>query len=137
MIVQLRNEKVSNHGSIPINIDCNVLAFLVFEEAAEIVNGVYGADNVEANYVQFWFRRLRSGIFDVEDTPHTEARCLGATPINTKKRDTGWISISEALAKRNEIDPFLKRMVTGDEKWTPYDNIVRKQQWSKRIKQLK
>ncbi|GFW35086.1 hypothetical protein TNCV_5066521 [Trichonephila clavipes] len=27
------------------------------------------------------------------------------------------ISICEALAKRNEIDPFLKRMVTGDEKW--------------------
>ncbi|GFU97390.1 mariner transposase [Trichonephila clavipes] len=27
------------------------------------------------------------------------------------------ISISDALAKRNEIDPFLKRMATGDEKW--------------------
>ncbi|GFV10630.1 hypothetical protein TNCV_2122811 [Trichonephila clavipes] len=26
------------------------------------------------------------------------------------------ISICEALNKRNEIDPFLKRMVTGDEK---------------------
>ncbi|GFT87087.1 hypothetical protein TNCV_2748481 [Trichonephila clavipes] len=26
------------------------------------------------------------------------------------------ISVCEALAKRNEIDPFLKRMVTGDEK---------------------
>ncbi|GFU61719.1 histone-lysine N-methyltransferase SETMAR-like [Trichonephila clavipes] len=34
------------------------------------------------------------------------------------------ISICEALAKRNEIDPFLKRMVTGDEKWVTYDNIV-------------
>ncbi|GFY01650.1 chitin-binding type-2 domain-containing protein [Trichonephila clavipes] len=32
MIVQFRNEKVSNHGSIPINIDCNVVAFIVFEE---------------------------------------------------------------------------------------------------------
>ncbi|GFX04628.1 hypothetical protein TNCV_2773591 [Trichonephila clavipes] len=32
MIVQLRNEKVSNHGSIPITIDCNVVAFIVFEE---------------------------------------------------------------------------------------------------------
>ncbi|GFW23283.1 HTH_Tnp_Tc3_2 domain-containing protein [Trichonephila clavipes] len=28
----LRNEKVSNHGSIPITIDCNVVAFIVFEE---------------------------------------------------------------------------------------------------------
>ncbi|GFU31610.1 hypothetical protein TNCV_1235041 [Trichonephila clavipes] len=32
LIVQFRNEKVSNHGSIPINIDCNVVAFIVFEE---------------------------------------------------------------------------------------------------------
>ncbi|GFX69191.1 poly polymerase [Trichonephila clavipes] len=26
------NEKVSNHGSIPITIDCSVVAFIVFEE---------------------------------------------------------------------------------------------------------
>ncbi|GFY19931.1 hypothetical protein TNCV_2146241 [Trichonephila clavipes] len=32
MIVQFRNKKVSNHGSIPITIDCNVVAFIVFEE---------------------------------------------------------------------------------------------------------
>ncbi|GFT01525.1 uncharacterized protein TNCV_270261 [Trichonephila clavipes] len=30
--VQFRNEKVSNHGSIPITIDCNVVAFIVLEE---------------------------------------------------------------------------------------------------------
>ncbi|GFS90388.1 histone-lysine N-methyltransferase SETMAR [Trichonephila clavipes] len=34
-------------------------------QAAEIVNGVFGADTVAANYAQFWFRRFRSGIFDV------------------------------------------------------------------------
>ncbi|GFU51389.1 hypothetical protein TNCV_4752551 [Trichonephila clavipes] len=32
MIDQFRNEKVSNHASIPITIDCNVVAFIVFEE---------------------------------------------------------------------------------------------------------
>ncbi|GFW98170.1 alpha-2 adrenergic receptor [Trichonephila clavipes] len=32
MIVQFRNEKVSNHGSIPITIDCSVVAFIVFED---------------------------------------------------------------------------------------------------------
>ncbi|GFV37822.1 hypothetical protein TNCV_4210911 [Trichonephila clavipes] len=32
MIVQFRNEKVSNHGFVPITIDCNVVAFIVFEE---------------------------------------------------------------------------------------------------------
>ncbi|GFU14576.1 hypothetical protein TNCV_1698991 [Trichonephila clavipes] len=32
MIAQFRNEKVSNHGSIPITIDCDVVAFIVLEE---------------------------------------------------------------------------------------------------------
>ncbi|GFW76312.1 uncharacterized protein TNCV_1580911 [Trichonephila clavipes] len=27
-----RNEKASNHGSVPITIDCNVVSFIVFEE---------------------------------------------------------------------------------------------------------
>ncbi|GFX18292.1 histone-lysine N-methyltransferase SETMAR [Trichonephila clavipes] len=40
-------------------------------QAADIVNGVYGADTVTANYVQFWFRRFRSGIFDVKDASRT------------------------------------------------------------------
>ncbi|GFX18694.1 uncharacterized protein TNCV_3018521 [Trichonephila clavipes] len=56
--------------------------------------------------------------------------CLGATPINTKNL-MDRISICETLAKWNEIDPFLKRMMTGDEKWVTYDNIVRKPSWSK------
>ncbi|GFT12664.1 mariner transposase [Trichonephila clavipes] len=44
----------------------------------------------------------------------------------------GRTSICEALAKRNEFDPFFKRIVTGDEKWVTYDNNVRKRSWSKR-----
>ncbi|GFW61300.1 histone-lysine N-methyltransferase SETMAR [Trichonephila clavipes] len=40
-------------------------------QAAEIVNGIYGVDTVTTNYVQFWFRRFRSGIFDVKDAPRT------------------------------------------------------------------
>ncbi|GFU43154.1 putative DD34D transposase [Trichonephila clavipes] len=41
------------------------------------------------------------------------------------------IFICETLVKRNEIGPFLKWMVTGDEKWVTYDNIVRKRSWPK------
>ncbi|GFU34512.1 histone-lysine N-methyltransferase SETMAR [Trichonephila clavipes] len=41
----------------------------IASQAAEIVNGVYGANTVTANYVHFWFRRFRSGIFDVKDAP--------------------------------------------------------------------
>ncbi|GFW59024.1 transposase [Trichonephila clavipes] len=47
----------------------------------------------------------------------------------TPKNMMGRISISEALTKQNEIDPFHKRMVTGDEKWVTYDNVVRS--WSR------
>ncbi|GFW18801.1 hypothetical protein TNCV_5132541 [Trichonephila clavipes] len=32
MIVQFRDEKVSNHGSIPITIDCNVVAFIILKK---------------------------------------------------------------------------------------------------------
>ncbi|GFW43130.1 histone-lysine N-methyltransferase SETMAR [Trichonephila clavipes] len=40
-------------------------------QVAEIVNGVFSADTLTANYVQFWFRRFLSGIFDVKDAPRT------------------------------------------------------------------
>ncbi|GFT11117.1 histone-lysine N-methyltransferase SETMAR [Trichonephila clavipes] len=36
------------------------------------------------------------------------------------------ISICKTLAKWNEIDPFLKRKVIGDEKWVTYYNNLRK-----------
>ncbi|GFS47279.1 histone-lysine N-methyltransferase SETMAR [Trichonephila clavipes] len=41
-------------------------------QVAKIANGVYGADTITANYVQFWFRRFRSGIFEVKDRPVIE-----------------------------------------------------------------
>ncbi|GFU78773.1 hypothetical protein TNCV_4401591 [Trichonephila clavipes] len=37
MIVQFRNEKVSNHGSIPITIDCNVVAFIVLKKYGPMI----------------------------------------------------------------------------------------------------
>ncbi|GFX59929.1 histone-lysine N-methyltransferase SETMAR [Trichonephila clavipes] len=58
--------------------------------------------------------------------PHQLRTVLNVTTKNMMDR----ISICEALAKQNKIDPFLKRMVTGDEKWVTYDNIVRKRSWS-------
>lgn len=33
------------------------------------------------------------------------------------------VFICESLLKGNEIKPFLKRMVTGDEKWITYNKI--------------
>ncbi|GFV85245.1 histone-lysine N-methyltransferase SETMAR [Trichonephila clavipes] len=40
-------------------------------QVAEIANGVYGADSVTINHVQSWFRRFRSGIFNVKDAPRS------------------------------------------------------------------
>jgi len=40
------------------------------------------------------------------------------------------ISICDSLYKRNEETPFLKQVVTGDEKWIIYNNVERKKSWS-------
>ncbi|XP_015430060.1 PREDICTED: histone-lysine N-methyltransferase SETMAR-like [Dufourea novaeangliae] len=42
------------------------------------------------------------------------------------------INICDMHLKRNEADPFLKRIITGDERWIMYSNIIRKRSWSKR-----
>ena len=39
------------------------------------------------------------------------------------------ISICDSLLKRNEFDPFLKNLITGDEKWIVYNNVNRKRSW--------
>ncbi|GFV34760.1 histone-lysine N-methyltransferase SETMAR [Trichonephila clavipes] len=139
-------------------------------QAAEIVNDVYGADTVNANHLQFWFRRFHSGIFDAKNAPRTgrpvvvnvdkiteiieidrhvsrsivqELKIDHKTVVNhlrkvgLKKKLDVWvqhqltpknmmdrISICEALAKHNEINPFLKQMVTGDEKRVTYDKRI-------------
>ena len=30
------------------------------------------------------------------------------------------------------MEPFLKRLITGDENWIKYENVKRKRAWSKR-----
>lgn len=39
------------------------------------------------------------------------------------------MSIAINLLSRVKIEFFLNRIITGDEKWIIYDNIVRKRQW--------
>ena len=36
------------------------------------------------------------------------------------------IDVCDSLLKRHENDPFLKRIITGDEKWVVYNNVKRK-----------
>jgi len=49
----------------------------------------------------------------------------------TEKNRIDRISISDLLYKRNEYDPFLKRIITGNEKWIICNNVERKR-WCKR-----
>ncbi|GBP32407.1 Histone-lysine N-methyltransferase SETMAR [Eumeta japonica] len=41
------------------------------------------------------------------------------------------VLIYDSLLKRNEIEPFLKRLIAGDEKWITYDENMGKRLWSK------
>lgn len=50
----------------------------------------------------------------------------------TEKNLMDRISNCDSLYKRNEETPFLKRVVTGDEKWIIYNNVQRKRSWRKR-----
>lgn len=49
----------------------------------------------------------------------------------TEKNLKDRLNACETLLNRNNTDPFLKRLVTGDEKWILYDNFKRKRSWSK------
>ena len=49
----------------------------------------------------------------------------------TQKNIFARMDACESLLNCNKIDPFLKRMVTGDEKWVTYENVKRKLLWSK------
>ena len=48
-----------------------------------------------------------------------------------EKHLTQRINSCDLLKKRNENDPFLKRPITGDEKWVVCNNIERKRWWSR------
>ena len=48
--------------------------------------------------------------------------------IHLSKRINAW----DLHLKRNELDPFLKRIITGDENWIVYNNVVRKRLGSRR-----
>ncbi|GFV15574.1 hypothetical protein TNCV_4836001 [Trichonephila clavipes] len=60
-------------------------------QVAETKNGVYGADTVTANYVQFWFRRFRSGIFDVKVVPRPSSKM--SIKLQKQSKLTGMLAI--------------------------------------------
>ncbi|GFW44660.1 histone-lysine N-methyltransferase SETMAR [Trichonephila clavipes] len=73
-------------------------------QADNIVNRVYGADNVIVNYGQFWFRRFRSGIFDVKDAPRTGRPVVENIDKITKLIQFNWHVSSRSIAQELKID---------------------------------
>lgn len=63
------------------------------------------------------------------DWHQKESRCLNVAEL-TLKNFMDRVFICKFLAKRNEIVPFLKRMLTGHEKWVTYDNLKLKRSLS-------
>lgn len=147
-------------------------------QAHKKIIAVYGDNALSKSTAEFWFRRFRSGNFDVEDAARSgrpieanvdeiqnkimedqrittrqiaEELHIAHSTVSrqikklglTKKLDI-WvphrlsdknvidrIAICDSLLKRNNSDPFLKRIVTGDEKWVLYEDVTRKRSWCK------
>ncbi|GFT40427.1 histone-lysine N-methyltransferase SETMAR [Trichonephila clavipes] len=73
-------------------------------QVAEIVNGVYGADTVTANYMQLLFHRFHSGTFDVKD-----ASCTGRPIVENVDKITEIIKVDRyvsscSIAQELKID---------------------------------
>ncbi|GFU68545.1 histone-lysine N-methyltransferase SETMAR [Trichonephila clavipes] len=74
-------------------------------QTAKIVKGVYGADNtITANYVQFWFRRFRSGIFDVKNAPRTGRPAVENVDKITERTEVDRHGGSRSIAQELKID---------------------------------
>ena len=52
-------------------------------------------------------------------------------PRKLSEKNLYCILACNSLLKRNENVPFLKQIVTGDEKWILYNNLERKRSWGK------
>jgi len=81
------------------------------------------ADSLNINHMTVWKHLKREGY----------QKKLGVwVPHELTQRNLiDQITICEMLLKLNEMEPFLKRIITGDEKWVKYENIKRKRSWSK------
>lgn len=52
----------------------------------------------------------------------------------TLQNKVAWISECDSLLKRNKEAPFLKWLVTEDEKWMLYNNVTKTRSWGKESK---
>lgn len=138
---------------------------------------IFGKESTSERTCQFWYKKFRSGDFDLIDKPRSgrplafndevlkllidenprittrevaERFNVDHTTVLNHLHGLKMVSrldvwVPHKLSEKNLIDrftactsllarqkeePFLDRIVTGDEKWVLYDNQVRKRHWS-------
>ena len=117
---------------------------------------VYGENALNGRTVRNWFERFRGGNLDVKDLPRSSrpltekadeilqliaidrhASCQDITDALGTNHQMVWNHLKRLDIQKNsifgcnEMEPFLKRLITGGEKWIKYENVKRKRSWSK------
>ncbi|GFT87786.1 histone-lysine N-methyltransferase SETMAR [Trichonephila clavipes] len=112
-------------------------------QASNKLTDVYGEGVLTVRQCQNWFAKFRYGNFDVEDAPRSgrpveadkdaiKALVDANRRITTQRNLCRRIDVCDSLLKRHENYPFLKRIITGDEKGVVNNNVKRKRSWSKK-----
>ncbi|XP_054005260.1 histone-lysine N-methyltransferase SETMAR-like [Hylaeus anthracinus] len=103
----------------PFDFDDNLLKAILMQNPRQSTRGIAGRLNTSQSTVNRHLEKLG------------EVSKLGVWVSHNlsewNKEDR--MSIATSLLSRVKNEPFLNRIVTGDEKWVTYDNIVRKKQW--------
>lgn len=103
----------------PSDVDDNIIRTIIEEDPRQTVDEIAeksGIDRVTIfRHLQAMGKTNQAGVW----VPHQL----------TEEHKIQRISICSYLLSRQQNDPFLSRIVTGDEKWVQYDNSKRKRQW--------
>ncbi|GFU89078.1 HTH_48 domain-containing protein [Trichonephila clavipes] len=92
-----------------------------------IVNGVHGAYTVTANYVQFWFRRFRSGIFDARDAPRTDKPVVANVNKITEIIKVDQHKQPELAKRQRRKRSYRRGVVLHQDNAKPYMSIATRQ----------
>ncbi|XP_068974748.1 histone-lysine N-methyltransferase SETMAR-like [Bombus flavifrons] len=117
-------------------------------QAHKKLYAVYENEASKERQCQNWFAEFRSSDFSLKnaqrfgrpvEVDETNIKAIIDSDRHSTTREiaeklneiylTQRISISDSLLKRKEIDPFLKRLITGDQKWMVYNEVNGKRSW--------
>ena len=109
-------KKLYGRSGRPTEVDDDKIKTMIENNQRSTTREIAEKLNISHTYVERHLKQLRYvNKLDIW-IPHElrEIQLTKRTPI------------CDSLLKRNETDPFSKQIITGDEKWVVYDNVVRK-----------